>query len=64
MSIPGALGPEIIMVSNKYFLFSHNHEGSLKIDMITGHVLCVLVMSPKGFIPSVLKANLMFLGCS
>jgi hypothetical protein len=27
----------------------------------TGHVPCVLLISPNGFIPSVLNANLMFL---
>jgi hypothetical protein len=31
---------------------------------IIGHVLCLLLLSANGFIPSVLSANLIFLGSS
>jgi hypothetical protein len=33
----------------------------LYIARMTGHVLCMVLFSPNGFIPSILKANLIFL---
>jgi hypothetical protein len=62
ISMPGCLGPCIRMDSKRYFLFWHNHIGRLYIVNITGHVLWVLLLSPNGFIPSVLNANRTFLG--
>src|SRR5438876_704523 len=55
ISFPGCL---------RYFHFIHSHEGMLRMDRTTGHVLCELLMSPNGFIPSVLNANLTFLSSS
>jgi hypothetical protein len=52
------------MVSKMYFRFCINHGGRLYIVRITGHVLCLLLLSANGFIPSVLSANLTFLGSS
>jgi hypothetical protein len=43
------------------FRFMHNQEGRLNIHKVVGRVLCALPNSLKGFIPSVLKPNLMFL---
>ena len=34
----------------------------LRIERTTGQVLCEVLMSPNGFIPLVLNANLIFLG--
>jgi hypothetical protein len=62
MSNPGCVGPEIGMVSKMYFRFYINHGGRLYMVRITGHVLCLLLISANGFIPSVLSANLTFLG--
>src|SRR6266540_6160371 len=61
---PGCLGPWISIDSTRYFRFIHSHEGMLRIDRTTGQVLCELLMSLNGFIPSVLNANLTFLGSS
>jgi hypothetical protein len=44
-----------------YFRFMHSQEGRLNIHTVTGHVLWLLPHSSNGFIPSVLKLNLMFL---
>ena len=62
VSMPGCLGPCISTDSKRYFLFWHNHIGRLYIISINGHVLWVLLLSPNGFIPSVLNANRTFLG--
>ena len=45
-----------------YFLFIHSQGGRLYIHRFMCQVLCRLLMLPKGFIPSVLNPNLMFLG--
>jgi hypothetical protein len=52
MSTPGYIGPEIRMVSKIYFRFYIKHGGRLYMVRITSHV------------PSVLSANLTFLGSS
>ena len=62
ISMPGCLGLCISTDSKRYFLFWHNHVGRLYIVSINGHVLWVLLLSPNGFIPSVLNANRTFLG--
>src|SRR6266508_1643199 len=64
ISFPGCFGPWISIDSIRYFYFIHSHEGMLRMDRTTGQVLCELLMSPNGFIPSVLNANLTFLGSS
>jgi hypothetical protein len=64
MSTPGCVGPEIRMVSKMYFRFCINHGGRLYMVRITGHMLCLLLLSANGFIPSVLSVNLTFLGSS
>src|SRR5437868_14173801 len=60
----GCFGPWISIDSIRYFRLIHSHEGMLRMDRTTGQVLCELLMSPNGFIPSVLNANLTFLGSS
>jgi hypothetical protein len=62
ISMSSCFGPETRIVNKRYFLLWHNHEGMLYMLRITDQVLCGFVISPKGFIPSVLKANLTFLG--
>src|SRR6266540_3608616 len=64
ISFPGCLGPWISIDSIRYFRFIHSHEGMLRMDRTTGQVLCELLMSPNGFISSVLNTNLTFLGSS
>src|SRR5438105_13240375 len=64
ISFPGCFGPWISIDSIRYFRFIHSHEGMFRIDRTTGHVLCEVLMSPNGFIPLVLNANLTFLGSS
>src|SRR6266540_5269363 len=64
ISFLGCFGPWINIDSITYFRFIHSHEGMLRMDRITGQVLCELLMSPNGFIPSLLNANLTFLGSS
>src|SRR6266508_4254966 len=61
ISFPGYFGPWISIDSIRYFRFIHSHEGMFRMDRTTGHVLCELLMSPNGFIQSVLNANLTFL---
>ena len=61
MSFSGCFGPRIstdIMI-NIHFMQSHG--GRLYMQRITGQVLWPLFISPKGFMSSVLKPNLMFL---
>ena len=62
IALPGCLGPWISASINIYFLFMHSQEERLNIQRVTGHVLWLLSHSPNGFIPSVLKPNLMFFG--
>src|SRR6266542_2217423 len=64
ISFLGCFGPWISIDSIRYFRFIHSHEGMLRMDRTTSQVLCELLMSPNGFIPSVLNANLTFLGSS
>jgi hypothetical protein len=40
----------------------HNHGERLNMHIITDHILCELLISLNGFIPSVLSPNLIFLG--
>ena len=63
ISMPVCLWPEIKLV-RRYFLFWHNHVGMFYTVKITGQVLWSLIFSLKGFIPSVLKPNRIFLGSS
>src|SRR6266540_3997091 len=64
ISFSGCFGPWISIDSIRYFHFIHSHEGMLRMDRTTGHVLCELLMSSNGFIPSVLNVNLTFLASS
>src|SRR6266540_3907423 len=61
---PGCFGPWIYIDSIRYFRFIYSHEGMLRMERTTGQVLCEVLMSPNGFIPSVLNVNLTFLGSS
>ena len=61
MSFPGCFGPGISIGIMMNFHFMHSHGGRLYMHRVTGQVLCPLLISPKGFMPSVLKPNLMFL---
>ncbi len=62
MLIPSCLGPCIRIDKRMYFRFWQIHIVKLYIVSRTGQVLYVLLRSPNGFIPSVLNANLTFLG--
>ena len=62
ISLPGCFGPWISINIIMYFRFLHSQEGRLNIRRVTCHVLWLLPHSLNGFIPSVLKPNLMFLG--
>jgi hypothetical protein len=62
MSMPAYLGPDMRVVNRRYFHLWHNHGGRLYMHIITGQVLCGFFISPKGFIPSVVRPNLIFLG--
>src|SRR6266542_597246 len=64
ISFPGYFRPWISIDSIRYFHFIHSHEGMLRMDRTTGHVLCELLMSPNGFIPLVLNVNFTFLASS
>src|SRR6185503_3768946 len=61
MSFPGCFGPRISIGIMMNFRFMHSHGGRLYMHRVTGQVLCPLLISPKGFMPSVFKPNLMFL---
>jgi hypothetical protein len=61
ISMPACFGPWIKIDNIRYFLLWHNHVGMLYIMRMTGHVLCMVLFSQNGFIPLVLKANLIFL---
>jgi hypothetical protein len=61
ISLPGCLRPCISTGIMMYFRFMHSQEGRLNIHRVKGHVLWLLPHSLNGFIPSVLKPNLMFL---
>jgi hypothetical protein len=62
MSMPACFGPAMRVVNRRYFCLWHNHRGRLYMHTITGRVLCGFIISPKGFIPSVLRPYLIFLG--
>src|SRR6266498_1071597 len=64
ISFPGCFGLWISIDSIRYFRFIHSHERMLRMDRTTSQVLCELLMSPNGFIPSVLNVNLTFIGSS
>jgi hypothetical protein len=59
ISIPACFGPWIRIYNIRYFFYD-NHVGMLCITRMIGHVLCTVLFSPNGFIPSVLKANHIF----
>ena len=61
MSFLGCFGPGISTGIMMNFHFMHSHGGRLYMHRVTGQVLCPLLISPKGFMPSVLKLNFMFL---
>jgi hypothetical protein len=56
------LGADMRVVNRRYFRLWHNHGGRLHLHIITGQVVCGFLISLKGFIPSVLRPNLIFLG--
>ena len=60
MSFPSCFGPGISTGIMMNFYFMHSHSGRLYMHRFTGQVLCPLLISPKGFIRSVLKPNLCF----
>jgi hypothetical protein len=62
ISMPACLGPDMRVVNRRYFRLWHNHGGRLYMHIITGQVLCGFLISLKGFVPSVLRPNLIFLG--
>jgi hypothetical protein len=64
MSLLGCFGPGISLSIMMNFHFMQSHGRRLYIHRVTGQVLWLLLISPKGFMPSVLKANLMFLASS
>ena len=61
MSFPDYFGPWISTGIMMNFRFKQSHGGRLYRQRVTGQVLWPLLISPKGFMPSVLKSNLMFL---
>ena len=61
MSFPGYFRPGMSTGIMMNFRFMQSHGGRLYIQRVTGQVLWPLLISPKGFMPSVLKPNLMFL---
>jgi hypothetical protein len=61
ISMLACFGPWIRIDNIRYFLLWHNHVEMLYIVRLIDHVLCTMLFSPNGFIPSVLKANLIFL---
>jgi hypothetical protein len=62
ISTPACFGPDMRLVNRRYFHLWHNHGGRLYMHIITGQVLCGFLISLKGFIRSVLRPNLIFLG--
>jgi hypothetical protein len=62
ISMTACFNSKIRVVGIRYFLLWHNYEGMLYRLRITGQVLCGFVISPKGFIPLVLKESLTFFG--
>ena len=61
MSFLCCVGPGISTGIMMNFRFMQSLGGRLYIQRVTGQVLWPLLISPKGFMPSVLKPNLMFL---
>ena len=64
MSLPGFLGPWMSTGIIMNFRFMHNQGGRLYIHRVTGHVLWLLLCSPKGLMPSALRPNHSFLASS
>jgi hypothetical protein len=62
ISMLACLGPDMRVINRRYFRLWHNHRGRLYMHIITSQVLCGFLISLKGFIPSVLIPNLIFLG--
>ena len=61
ISFSGYFGPWISKAIIRYILFIHSHGRMLYIQTVMGQVLCLLLTILKGYIPSVLNPNLMFL---
>ena len=61
ISLPGCFGPGISTCIITNFRFIHNQGGRLYIQSVTCQVLWPLLCSLKGFMPSELKPNLIFL---
>jgi hypothetical protein len=61
ISTLACLGLDIRVVNRRYFYLWRNHGERLYMHIITGQVLCGFLISLKGFIPSVLGPNLIFL---
>jgi hypothetical protein len=59
--LSACLGPDMRVVNKRYFHLWHNHGGRLNMRIITGHVLCGVLISMNGLISSVLSLNLIFL---
>jgi hypothetical protein len=62
ISILACLGPDMSVVNKRYFHLWYNYGGRLNMHIITSNVLCGFLISPKRFIPAVLRPNLIFLG--
>jgi hypothetical protein len=62
ISTLASLGPDMRVINERYFRLWHNYGGRLYMHIITGQVLYGFLISLKGFIPSVLRPNLIFLG--
>ncbi|PUZ51353.1 hypothetical protein GQ55_6G177300 [Panicum hallii var. hallii] len=64
ISFPGYFGLRISTDIMMNFRFMQSHGGRLYIHRVTSQMMWLLLISPKGFVPSVLKVNLMFLASS
>jgi hypothetical protein len=62
ISMSACLGPAMRVVNRRYFRLWHNYGGRLYMHIINDQVLYEFLISPKGFIPLVLRPNLIFLG--
>ena len=64
ISFLGCFGPSIVIDIMMYFFFIHNQGAWLYMHRSTGHVLCLVLISPNGFIPSVHSLSHILLGSS
>jgi hypothetical protein len=61
ISMSACFRPWIRIDNIRYFLLWHNYVRMVYIVRMIGHVLCTVLFLLNGFIPSVLKINLIFL---